>query len=173
MFNVEDIVTYGANGVCKVVAIEKKEVMGTKKDYLVLEPVNGGKLTFYVPVDNENMLCKMRKLLSEDEINNLIDSMPDEKLLWIDSERVRKERYRQIITNGNHSELIGMIKAIYFVKKDREEKGKKLYISDERFLKEAEKILYEEFQYVLNLSEQDLMPYIYARIERKTVNEQD
>ena len=166
MFNVDDIVIYGINGVCKIVTIEEKNLMGTKKNYLVLKPLNGDKSTFYVPVDNENLLSKMRKLLSEDEINQLIDSMPNEKILWINNERERKERYRQIIADGNHSELIRMIKAIHFEKKDREEKGKKLHISDERFLKEAEKILYDEFQYVLNLSEKDVMSYIFARIDK-------
>ena len=171
MVKVDDIVTYGRNGVCKVVAIEEKNLMGTKKDYLVLKPLNGDKSTFYVPVDNNNLLSKMRKLLSEDEINKLIDSMPNEKILWINNERERKERYRQIIADGNHSELIRMIKAIHFEKKDREEKGKKLHISDEIFLKEAEKILYDEFQHVLKLSECNLMSYISARIESKTAND--
>lgn len=171
MFKVDDIVTYGINGVCKIEAIEEKNLMGVKKDYLILKPLNGDKSTFYVPVDNENLLGKMRKLLSEVEINQLIDSMPNEKVLWINNERDRKERYKQIIADGNHSELISMIKAIHFEKKDREEKGKKLHISDERFLEEAEKILYDEFRYVLKLSEPDLMSYIFARIESKTVTD--
>lgn len=165
MFSVDDIVTYGINGVCKIVMIEEKELMGTKKKYLVLKPLNGDKSTFYVPVDNDNLLSKIRKLLSEDEINKLIDSIPNEKALWIDNERERKEQYRQIIAGGNHSKLIRMIKAINFDKKYREEQGKKLRISDERFLKEAEKILYEEFQYVLNLSQKDVMSYIFSRID--------
>lgn len=166
MLKVDDIVTYGINGVCKVVAIEEKNLMEQKKTYLVLKPLNGDKSTYYVPVDNENLLGKMRKLLSEDEINQLIVSMPKEKNLWIDNERERKECYKKIIADGNRSELIGMIKAIHFEKKDREEKGKKLHISDERFLKDAEKILYDEFQYVLKLSECDLMSYIFERIEK-------
>lgn len=41
-------------------------------------------------------------------------------------------------------------------------------MSDERFFKEAEQLLYDEFQYVLKLhSKDDLMKYILARIERK------
>ncbi len=166
MFKENDIVTYGINGVCKVVAIEEKNLTGVKKSYLILKPLNGDKSTIYVPIDNEDLLSKIKKLLSEDEINKLIDSMPNEKALWIDDEGERKERYRQIIADGDHSELIRMIKAIYFEKKDREEKRKKLHISDERFLKEAEKILYDEFQYVLNLSEKNLMTYIFSRIEK-------
>jgi len=31
--------------------------------------------------------------------------------------------------------------------------------------------LYDEFQYVLNLSEKDVMSYIFARIESKTVTD--
>ena len=165
MFHVDDIVTYGINGVCKIVAIEEKNLMGTKKNYLVLKPLNGDNSTFYVPVDNEHLISKIKKILSEDEINQLIDSIPNEKILWINNEKDRKERYRQIIDDGNHSELIRMIKAIHFEKKDRAEKGKKLHVSDERFLKEAEKILSDEFQYVLNLSEKDVMSYIFSGLE--------
>ena len=168
MFKVDDIVTYGINGVCKVVAIEEKNLMGTKKEYLVLNPLNGDKSTFYVPVDNENLLSKIRKLLSEDEINNLIDSMPNEKVLWINNDKERKVLYRQIIVDGTPSELIRMIKAIHFEKKEREANGKKLHISDERFLKEAEKILYDEFRYVLKLSEHELVSCIIEKIESKT-----
>lgn len=166
MFKVDDIVIYGINGICKIVEIEEKVLMETKKVYLVLKPLNGDKSTYFVPVDNENLLNKMRKVLSEDEINRLIDSMPNEKAVWIDNERERKDCYKKIISNGNHSELIKMIKAIYFEKIKREEKGKKLHASDERFLKDAEKILYDEFQYVLNISEKDVMSYIVARIEK-------
>lgn len=171
MFKVDDIVAYGLNGICKIVEAEEKNLMGTKKNYLVLKPLHGNKSTFYVPIDNENLLNKMHKLLSEDEINQLIDSMPNEKALWINHEKERKERYRKILANGNRSELIRMIKAIHFEKKSREEKGKKLHISDEKFLKEAEKILYDEIQYVLHLSEKDIMSYIFSRIENRTVTE--
>ena len=39
---------------------------------------------------------------------------------------------------------------------------------DEHFFKDAEQILYNEFQYVLKLnSKDDLMKYILARIEKK------
>ena len=166
MYKVEDIVTYGVNGVCKITAIEEKDIMGSKKTYYVMKPLNSDKSTYYVPFDNEKLLSKIHKLLSQDDINKLIDTMPNEKTLWIDNERERRECYKKIIANGNHSELIRMIKAIYYEKSTREAKGKNLHISDERFLKDAEKILYDEFRYVLNLSESDVMSYIISRIEK-------
>ena len=39
-----------------------------------------------------------------------------------------------------------------------------MYISDERFFKEAERILYEEFQYVLDIKKEDLLPLIFSKI---------
>ena len=62
-------------------------------------------------------------------------------------------------------ELIQMIKALYFHKQKREADGKNLYLSDERFFKEAERILYDEFQYVLNIKREELLPFIFQKIE--------
>ena len=51
----------------------------------------------------------------------------------------------------------------------REAEGKRLHMSDERFFKDAEQILYNEFQYVLDLAgKDDLMDYIVRRLESHT-----
>lgn len=61
--------------------------------------------------------------------------------------------------------MIQTIKAIYAHKKQREENGKRLHAMDEQFFKDAEQILYTEFQYVLNLgSKKELMQYILNRV---------
>lgn len=65
------------------------------------------------------------------------------------------------------ADLIKMIKAVYTHKKAREAEGKRLHMMDEQFFKNAEQILYNEFQYVLNLNSKDeLMKYIFLRIEK-------
>ena len=72
---------------------------------------------------------------------------------------------QNLLASGDHSALIQMIKAIYAHKKEREAAGKRLHVMDEHFFKDAEQILYNEFQYVLNLSDKDaLMRYIVERI---------
>ena len=61
-------------------------------------------------------------------------------------------------------------RSIYLHKKDREAEGKRLHMSDERFYKDAEQILYNEFQYVLDLTcKADLVDYITARIEKQSI----
>lgn len=165
MFQINDTVMYGMHGVCKIEDITTKEFMGIKKEYYVLKPVSDSAATLYVPVHNENLLGKMRKILSEQEVYHLIETMPQKETIWFQNENERKEQYKKLIAKGNHSELIGMIKAIYLQKQKRESEGKHLYISDERFFREAERILYDEFRYVLNIKKDDLLPLIFSKIQ--------
>ena len=148
MFQKNDTVVYGVHGVCKIDDITKKEFMGSQKEYYVLKPISDSAATLYVPIHNEKLLKKMRKILSKQEVYRLIETMPHKEILWFENENERKEQYKKVIAKGDHSELIGMVKAIYLQKQKREAEGKHLYISDERFFKEAERILYDEFQYV-------------------------
>ena len=167
MFQVNDVIIYGTQGVCKIVATEEKTVNRVKKTYYVLRPVDDKGATIFAPTDNAYVLKKMRRLLTKEEIHALIDTMPEENAVWIENENERREHYRTILSKGDHSELIKMIKAIYAHKTEREAEGKRLHMSDERFFKDAEQILYNEFQYVLELNgKEDLMHYIFARIKK-------
>ena len=167
MFQINDVIIYGTQGVCKITGTEEKMISGKKKTYFVLQPVNDQGSTIFVPADNPLVLNKMRRLLTKDEIRKLICSMQSEDAIWVANENERKELYRSILAKGDHLELIQMIKAIYAHKKEREAEGKRLHMSDDRFFKEAEQILYNEFQYVLDIgSKADLMTYILARQEK-------
>lgn len=58
-----------------------------------------------------------------------------------------------------------MLQALFLHKKEREAEGKRLHMSDEHFMKDAEQILHNEWQYVLNVDMAGLMAYIFERIE--------
>ena len=166
MFRVNDVILYSSQGVCRITDMEEKTVGGVKKTYYVLKPVNEKGATIFAPADNELVLKKIRRLLSKREIDDLIDSMPDEETEWIANEAERKECYKNILAKGDHQQLIRMIKAIFLRKKALEENKKRLHVSDERFFKDAEQLLYNEFQYVLQLeNKNELMTYILDRID--------
>lgn len=167
MFQINDVIVYGAQGVCRITGTEEKVISGKRKTYFVLKPVGENSSTIFVPTDNEAVLGKIRRLLTKDQIHQLIDSMQSEDPVWLEDEGERKERYKSILAKGDRAELIQMIKAIYAHKQQREAVGKRLHMSDERFFKDAEQLLYNEFQYVLELhSKEDLLAYIFNRIEK-------
>lgn len=165
MFKINDVVVYGSQGVCEIVDIEEKKIDGANKSYFVLKPKADRGATFYVPTWNEKAWGKMRKVMTKKDVNALIDSMPNKTPIWISNENERKEAYKKILTSGDQAAIISMVQALFIHKKEREAEGKRLHMSDEHFMKDAEQLLYNEWQYVLNVDKAGLMSYIFSRIE--------
>ena len=165
MYNVNDIVIYASYGVCVVTAIEIHDFSGENVKYYVLQPIGDNKNKFYIPTSNSLLTEKLRIVCSRDEVNELIRVMPDEDFIWIEDEIQRKETYRKIIDEGDRRKLIKLIKTLYTRKKDLAEQNKKLYSADERFLNDAENLLYGEFAYALNISRDEVVTYICDRLD--------
>ena len=165
MFQINDVVVYGSQGVCQIVDIEEKKIDGTKRSYFVLKPKADRGATFYVPTWNEKAWGKMRKVMTKKDVDALIDSMPTKTPTWIANENERKETYKKILASGDQVAIISMVQALFIHKKEREAEGKRLHMSDEHFMKDAEQLLYNEWQYVLNVDKAGLMDYIFHRIE--------
>ena len=164
MFKIHDVVVYGLQGVCEIAGIEDRSIDGENKSYFVLKPKNDNRATFYVPVWNEKAWSKMRKVMNKKDVDALIDSMPGKTPIWIENENERKEAYRKTLTDGDQTAIISMLQALFQQKREREAEGKRLHMSDEHFMKEAEQLLYNEWQYVLNVDKAGLMDYIFSRI---------
>ena len=165
MFKVNDVVVYGTQGVCEIVGIEEQKIGGEIKKYFVLKPKSDKGATCYVPTWNEKAWSKMRKVMTKEDVDALIDSMPNQKPIWIENENERKEAFKKILASGDHIAIISMVQSIFLHKQQREAEGKRLHMSDEYFMKDAEQLLYHEWQYVLNVDKDGLMSYIFARIE--------
>lgn len=165
MYRKNDIVMYAAQGVCTITDITRKEFNDQMMEYYVLKPVSSENALIYVPTESESLTGKMRRVLSESEIYEIIRTLPEAQSEWIENEHVRKEQYRQILSQGDRKALIRMIKALYLHKQKLKEQGKKMHVSDERFFKEAEKILYDEFALVLQIETDQVLPFIIEQLE--------
>jgi len=165
MFEINDIILYGNDGVCTLTDIVSKDINGKQADYYALCPVYDGSATIFVPIDNEKLTSRMRKVISKDEINKLIRSMPEEETIWIENESERKEKYKAIIAAGDRKKLVQIIKTLYLHQNNQKAKGRKLHLCDERFLKDAEKILYDEFALVLGIERSQVLPFIMQQVD--------
>ncbi len=165
MFNVNDTVVYSNLGVCVISDIRKEKIHSKSAVYYVLSPVDDANMTVYCPVDNHDI--KMRRLLGKDEIIALIKSMPKLGVEWISDDRRRNETYKEILRNGSQEDLIGLIRTLYHHKKETEAKGKKFHSADEKIMREAERMIYGEFAHMLNISRDEVIPFIADEIELK------
>lgn len=163
MFCAEEVIIYGGYSVCKIAEITQKELDGKMVDYYVLKPIFNSGSTVFVPVNNEILKKRMHTVICKDVAIELINSMPSIETIWVDNENARKEKYKDILAKRERSEIVGLIKALHIHQKQQAEKKRRLHISDERFLKEAEKTLCEELAFVLEMSPDDIHSLIRSQ----------
>jgi Transcriptional regulators, similar to M. xanthus CarD len=163
MFKVDDYVVYSTVGVCRIIDIRKeKHVCSNETEYYILQPAYDKSITIKTPTNNSRVL--MRKVITQDDALALIATMSKGKTVWMHNCKQRSEFFKAALRTGRSEELLKIIKMVYLEEKVRTAAGKKVLKVDSDIMKIAEKQLYEEFAIALNLSPDEVVPYIVARI---------
>lgn len=156
MFDIGDYIVYGQNGICKVEAITHPEIKGVDNSrlYYVLIPekTKGGKL--FCPADNDRIV--IRKVISADEARQIIEESKTIEPLEIANERGRDDCYKQTIKSCDPRLSISMLKTLLQRKKEREDSGKKITATDERYLKQTEEGLFTELSIAIGISKDEV-----------------
>ena len=168
MFKKDDIIMYGASGVCRIAGIIEKEFGGANHPYYELHPVYDQKSTVFVPLENSALVGKMHRLLSSQDIETLLTDVPKQESNWITNEPERKQHYKELLEQGDRKALMGAIQTLYHHQQSCHREGKHLHVCDERFFKDAERILYDEFAYVLNIDRDKVLNYILDKLQNAT-----
>jgi CarD family transcriptional regulator len=106
----------------------------------------------------------MRSILTKEEVLSLIAAMPGEETIWIEDSRERSDFFKTILKKGTSQEWIKLIKTLYLEKESRLATGKSLTSTDEEIMRAAEKQLNEEFAIALNISPDEVLPFILRYI---------
>lgn len=153
MFSVGQNVLYGTNGVCVVEDITEKKVGKISMEYYVLKPLGINSSTLFVPTHNEQLVKKIREVLDKDTLNEVISNLP-EPGEWNENKQERSDEFKVIVSGGDFVELIRLIRLINSHSNELSLVGRHLHMSDERFLKEAEKMVSEEISLCLGVDKQ-------------------
>lgn len=164
-FSIHDVVVYGTNGTCEIVDICEKSFGGVRQDYYILRPVYDAKSTVFVPVGNPALCSRMKPLLQREEVDALIDALPEEESVWIEDEKLRREKYRAILECGNREELVKLIRTLYLHQQKQVRQGKKLHLADQRVFHNAQKMLHDELAFVLHIAPEEVGAFIEKRLE--------
>ena len=108
----------------------------------------------------------MRKLISKDEALKLIDRIAEVEPLKIKDKKKPEEEYREALQKYDCWELCGLIKCLYFRKQEKLEDGKKPTTVDEKYMKLAEEVLYQELGVVLDIPKDQVLDHLFERIEK-------
>lgn len=170
MFRVGDTVSYSTQGVCRIIAIERLKLTDKSEEYYVLKPIYQEASKIYIPINNDKLTAKMRRVLSKAEIIELIKVMPDSEAAWIDNDIERKEKYSEILSSGDRRRIAALIKALYLKQNERRNSGKRLRQSDEAILSRAQALLYDEFALVLDIKPDQVVPFLNEQIGIDTLD---
>ena len=158
-------VVYGFHGVCRIIDTEVRKIDRKNVEYFVLEPKEQPGARFYVPSQNPVALSKLRPVLNREELDLLLASDETHQDCWIADENKRKQKYRELVNNGDRGALISMIRALHQHKENQLAAGRKFHLCDENFLHDAQKLLSSEFSMVLGIPQNEVAAYIEKKIK--------
>lgn len=166
MFNVNDIVMYTTYGICKITSIKQETFFGTTEDYYVLKPLNESNTEITLPINNPMTKLRLHPLLSKSEVNELINEIPFIEPFWIERDNDRKIKFSDIIKSGDRKETIRILKSIKVHTIEIKNKGRKLHATDEACMKDAEKLLLDEFSHVLEMERDQVQIILYDALDK-------
>ena len=155
---VGEYVHYSIHGVCKVVGTEIRSLGREKKEYYLLSPVSDEKIQLFLPVDAEPEKVKLRNVMSADEIYSMVTGV-SQVPQWITDSKTRREVCGKTLRSGNAEELVKLVRTIHAHEVELPN-GKELPMSDMELLRNAEKLLYNEFSFVLDINKDQVLPFI-------------
>ena len=166
MFQSGELVVYGSTGVCRVEGYAGPDQPGGDRGrrYYLLKPLwQDG--VIYAPVDSEKV--PMRPVMSRMEAEALIDRMPGIQAAPCQGATAQAlaQQCQSAVRQGGHQALIEMMKAIYRKRGLAEAKNRRLGLVDERYMKQAERLLYGELATALGIPYEGVEDYIASRLE--------
>ncbi len=161
MFKVNDTVVHPSMGICIVTDITKMAVgKNPAREFFVLTPKyenTGTKI--YVPSDGK---IELRYPLDSERIKEILKDVLNTQALWNDNDALRRAEFTEILRSGNHTKIIKLIYELHEKQKEKEKNGKKLHLSDERILREAERLIHGELAYSMQIEPENVAEYIMS-----------
>ena len=166
MYQIGDDVIYGIHGVCRVVGMEVRNVDRKKVEYLVLEPLEQTGAKFYIPSHNPAAMAKLRPVMTKAELDSLLRVESLRENAWIEDENQRKLYYRELITGGDREALLRMVGTLHRHKEAQAAAGRKFHLCDENFLRDAQKLLNNDFSFVLGIEQSQVGQYVMEELNK-------
>ena len=167
MFQPGDLVVYGATGVCRVEEITRPNTTGPDRNrrFYLLKPLQQDGV-IYTPVDNQKV--SIRAVISRETAEELIDLIPSirAKAYHGPTLQALAQHYQSAVRTHDCRDLLELMMSIYAKRQQAKAQKRRLGMVDERFMKQAEKMLYGEFSVALGIPYEEVQPYIARRLEK-------
>ena len=163
VFQPGELLIYGCTGVCRVLSVDLRQEYadGVKQSrlYYQLKPLRQGGV-IYTPVDNSKVV--MRPVISREEAEALIRDIPTLQPAACPSVTTQAltQHYQTSLRRHSCRSLMELTMGIYQKRRRAEAQNRRLGMVDQRFMKQAEQLLYGELSAALDIPYEEVQPYI-------------
>jgi len=160
VFQKGEKVVCGSKGVCVIEDVATLNISGIDKEreYYILKPIYMAASTVYVPVDVSAQ--SLRKVLTEEEANELIRKIPDIPLIAISNDKMLEQEYKHCLKTDRCEEWIRILKTISRRKEMRQSEGRKITAIDARYFKIARDCVFGELAAALSIPLDEVERYL-------------
>ena len=164
MFEIGEHIVYGTSGICRVeeICTSPYDKNDTRSFYLLIPVHNPMGSTIYTPVDNDRV--PMRRLMTPEEIENLIGLMPSIEPVQVPAEKQRREIYRSTVFALRPEGYVSVMKTVERRREELTAARKHFPVSDMEYGRIAKHLLYSECAHVLGVPEDSMEGYIAKRL---------
>ena len=166
MYAVGEFVVHEGSGICKIEEISELALSGrgSEQTYYVMTPYYEKGSRGMTPVENTSV--RLRPVMTKDEVESLISEMPEVSEISEANDKQRLLKYKEALAAFEPIELVRIIKTVYQGKQKRLSAGKKILMGDERYTQIAQKKLYEEIAFAMEMEVKDVEDMIIEKIGR-------
>lgn len=155
MFQVNQRVVHSREGLSTIVGITN---MG-EREYFVIHADGGKGENIYVLTNNTVNI--IRPIMNKDEANQIIEYMKEVKAEFISNTKQRRDQYKKRLMSGDVRDLAYLSRQLYFFNYyNSVGQVVKLGPTDLQMLKDAEKVLYDEFAISYDVDREKIADYI-------------
>lgn len=164
MLELNTQVRYGDRGIFCVKEITRKKNKERKwEDWYVLCAMHEGvETTVVTPSWNQ----KIRPLLRQEEILQIMEDMEHLPTIWIEDKRLRTDTFKEILSSGDFLKMAQLIKTIYLKKQEKSAVHKMISDQDNEILKYAEGLLFEEIALCFNVECEQVAQFIMQKVQQ-------
>ena len=163
MYQTGELVVYGTTGVCRVEGLAEPDPMDRSgKRYYQLKPLYQDGV-IYTPVEGGKV--PMRPVMSAEEARSLAAQVPQIQPAEHRARTIQllTQHYQAILQSGSSRELLELAMSIQAKRRQAERQNRRLGMVDERYGRQAERLLFGELAVALGLPYDQVPDFLFSQ----------
>lgn len=162
MYQIGDLVVYGSMGVCRVDGFSQPDSRDNKQFYCLSPLYQPG--VVYTPVEPGKI--PLRPVMTAEDASALLEQIPQigTEVIKERTLQLLSQRYQSVLQSGDSLQLLTLILSVQEKRRQAELQNRRLGMVDERFCRQAERLLFGELAVALSMPIEEVPNCIAARL---------